>query len=151
MAVLLALLFGGATAVFQNPSGSWRLNWDLSEVRPYEETGYAAPPELLVPSEDIALSVTDTLVTFYEREGTTRRYLLSGEKERSVYRGFEVYARARWNGHTLWLEVSPQSDLVVAEQYTRTATQLLLSVTVFQSGRRAGPVIRYVYDSVFPH
>ena len=53
MVAILALLFGSVAAVFQNPSGSWRLNWDLSEVRPYEETGFAAPPELLLPIERI--------------------------------------------------------------------------------------------------
>ena len=149
MLALLALLFGGVTAVFLNPSGSWRLNRELSEDVPYEETGFAAPPELLVPSERITLSVTDTSATFYGAGGTKRKYLLSGEKEHSSFRGFEVYTRARWNGQTLRLEVSPEKGLVVVESYTvdRDSNRLLLSVMVLQKSRRTGPSIRYVYES----
>jgi hypothetical protein len=146
MAILFALLFGSINSAFRNPSGTWRLNWDLSEDVPYEETGYAAPPELLLPSTEIVLSVTETMATFYGRDGTKRRYLLSGEKEHRLFRGLEVYTRARWDGHTLRLEVSPVPGLVVVEQYHRNANRLLLSVTVLQAGSRAGPVARYVYD-----
>jgi hypothetical protein len=151
MAVLLALLFGGITTVFQNPSGSWRLNWDLSEEVPFEETGFAAPPELLLPIERIVLDMTDTAVTFHDGDGTKRRYLLSGEKEQSSFRGFDVRTRARWSGQTLRLEVSPQPGLVLVESYTvdRGANHLLLSATVLQAGRRTGPGIRYVYDRIF--
>ena len=75
---------------------------------------------------------------------------MSGERERGSFRGFEVYARARWNGHTLRIELSPQSGLVVAEHYDRRADQLLLSIAVAQAGHRTGPVIRYVTnESVF--
>jgi hypothetical protein len=151
MAILFALLFGSIDLAFQNPSGTWRINWDLSEDVPYEETGYAAPPELLLPKQEIVLSVTETMATFYDRDGTRRRYLLSGEQEHSLCRGFEVYTRARWNGHALQLEVSPKQGLVVMEHYKRNANRLLLSVTVVQAGRRTGPVIRYVYDGAFAH
>lgn len=34
---------------FSNPSGAWRLNTVLSEEPAYEEIGFAAPPELLLP------------------------------------------------------------------------------------------------------
>jgi hypothetical protein len=152
MAGVLALLFGGiSVVVFQNPSGSWRLNWDLSEDVPYEETGFAAPPELLLPLERLLLSVTETSVTFYDIDGTKRKYLLSGEKEQSSFRGFDVDTRARWNGRTLRLQVSPQPGLVVVENYSvdRNTSHLVLSITVLQAGRRTGPGIRYVYDSVF--
>ena len=151
MAVLFTLMFGGLTTVFQNPSGSWRLNWDLSEDVAYEETGFAAPPELLSPLERLVVSVTDTSVTFYDSDGTKRRYLLSGQKERSSFRGFDVHTRARWNGQTLRLEVNSEPGLFVVESYTldREGKHLVLSVTVLQGGRRAGPSIRYVYDNVF--
>jgi hypothetical protein len=149
MVGLLALLFGGITAEIQNPSGSWRLNWDLSEEVPYEETGFAAPPELLLPVETIVISVTETSATFYDSDGTRRSYALSGKEERSAVRGFDVRTRARWDGHTLRLELSPQAGLVVVENYSvdRDANQLLLSITVWRAGRRTGPGIRYVYDS----
>ena len=146
MAILVAVLFGSINSAFRNPSGTWHLNWKLSQDVPYEETGYAAPPELLLPSTEIVLSVTDTMATFYGRDGTRRRYLLSGEKEHGLLHGFEVYTRARWDGHTLRLEVSPAPGLVVVEHYHRNANRLLLSVTVLQAGSRAGPVGRYVYD-----
>lgn len=151
MTGLLALLFGGISVVFHNPSGSWRLNWDLSEDVPYEETGFAAPPELLVPLDRIVLSVTDTSVTFYDGDATKRRYRLSGEKEHSAFRGFEVETRASWNGHTLRLEVSPKPGLAVVENYSvdRNVNHLVLVVTVLQARRRTGPDIRYIYDSVF--
>jgi hypothetical protein len=151
MVAIFAMLFGSIAAVFQNPSGSWRLNWDLSEDVPYEETGFAAPPELLLPIESIVLAVTDTAATFYDSDGMKRRYLLSGDKEKSSVRGFDVYTRARWNGRTLRLEVSPEPGLVVVENYfvDRNPNRLLLSVTVLQAGRRSGPGITYVYDSVF--
>ncbi len=151
MAILFALLFSGITSAFQNPSGTWRINWDLSEDVPYEETGYAAPPELLLPSAEIVLSVTDTMATFYGRDGTRRRYLLSGENEHGVVRGFEVYTRARLDGLTLRLEMSPRPGLVVVEHYYRDTNRLLLSVAVLQDGSRAGPVGRYVYDGTTAH
>ena len=149
--LLLTLLLSGITTVFQNPSDSWRLNWDLSEEVPYEETGFSAPPELLSPSESVVLNVTETSVTFYDSDGTKRRYRLSGEREQSAFRGFDVRTRARWNGKTLRLEVSPQRNLVVIENYSvdRNTNRLLLSVSVLQAGRRTGPGIRYVYDGVF--
>lgn len=149
MASLLALLVVGITTAFHNPSGSWRLNRDLSEEVPYEETGFAAPPELLLPIERIVLSVTETSVMFYDSDGTKRRYMLSGEPQQSSFRGFDVRTSARWNGQTLRLEVSPESSLIVVENYSvdRDANQLLLSVTVLRAGRGTGPDIRYVYDS----
>jgi hypothetical protein len=149
MVAILALLFGSVAAVFQNPSGSWRLNRELTEEVPYEETGFAAPPELLLPLERIVLSLTDTSATFYDSDGAKRKYLLSGQREHGSFRGFDVYTRARWNGHTLTIELSPQPGLVLVEHYDRRADQLLLSIAVAQAGHRTGPVIRYVYDSVF--
>jgi hypothetical protein len=151
MALLFALLFGSINSAFQNPSGTWRLNWDLSEDVPYEETGYAAPPELLLPSAEIVLSVTDTAATFYGGDGTKRRYLLSGEKERGLFRGFDVDTRASWDGRALRLELSPRPGLVVVDHYYRNANRLLLSVTVLQDGSRAGPVGRYAYEGTSAH
>jgi hypothetical protein len=150
LAALLALLFGTVAAVFQNPSGSWRLNWDLSEDVPYEETGFSAPPELLMPIESIVLSVTETSVTFYDNDGTKRKYLLSEKRAPGSFRGFDVYTRARWNGRTVRLEVSPEPGLVVVETYAvdRNPNHLRLDVAVLQAGHRVGPGIRYVYDSV---
>jgi hypothetical protein len=147
---LLALLFGGVATVFPNPSGSWRLNCDLSEAAPYGEIGFPAPPELLLPLDNIVLSVTDTLATFYGDDGKKRKYVLSGAQEHSVFRGFEVYTRSRWDGLTLRLEVMPHASLVVTENYTRVprSNQLLLAVIVWREGRRVGPPTRYVYDSV---
>jgi hypothetical protein len=149
MATFLALLVAGITTAFHNPSGAWRLNWDSSEEVPYEETGFAAPPELLLPVERIVLTVTEASVTFYDSDGTRRRYTLSGKPQQSSFRGFDVRTSARWNGQTLRLEVSPESSLVVVENYgvDRDANQLLLSVTVLRAGRRTGPDVRYVYDS----
>jgi hypothetical protein len=151
MVTILALLFGSIAAVFQNPSGSWRLNWDLSEGAPYEDTGFPAPPELLLPIDRIVLAVTDSSATFHDSDGTKRKYLLSGEKEQGSFRGFDVYTRARWNGRTLRLEMSPEPGLVVVENYfiDRNPNHLVLAVTVLQAGRRTGPHIQYVYDSVF--
>jgi hypothetical protein len=149
---LLSLLLGGIAAVYQNPSGSWRLNRDLSEDVAYEETGFAAPPELLLPLEQIVLSLTDTSVTFYDEGSTKRRYPLSEERQKSSFRGFQVQARARWNGKTLRIALTPGQGLFVVEEYfvDRNPNHLILSVSVLRAGRRAGPGIRYVYDSVFP-
>jgi hypothetical protein len=146
MHILFGLVFGTINSAYQNPSGTWRLNWALSEDVRYQEIGYAAPPELLVPSEQLVLSVTDTFATFYESDGAKRRYRLSGKTERSRCRGFDMDTRARWEGHTLRLEMSPSPGLVLVAEYTRSADRLLLLVTVLRAGRRVDPVIRYAYD-----
>ncbi len=154
LVILMALLISGIELTsFRNPSGTWQLNWELSEEPAYEDTGFTAPPELLSPRDRLVLTLTATSVTIDDADGARRKYKLSGEKEDSDWRGFRVETRARWNGRTLRIELKPQRGLIVIENYAidLTTHQLILTVASVQHGSRSGTPVRYVYERVPAH
>ena len=134
---------------FRDPSGAWQLNRALSEEPAYEEVGFSAPPELLLPVDRLVLTLTAASVTFYDPDGARRRYALSGGTQHGDLRGFKVDTRARWDGHTLRIEVTPQRGLVMIESFTvdQNSRQLILSVVPIQGRFNSAP-IRYVYDTL---
>ena len=78
---------------FRDPSGAWQLNRALSEEPAYEEVGFSAPPELLLPVDSLVLRLTAASVTFYDPDGARRQYGLSGEKQRGDLRGLVAVGR----------------------------------------------------------
>jgi hypothetical protein len=149
LALLIAVLQVNVVSTL-DPSGAWELDRGESEW-PAEED-FPAGDGLLQPAEHLVIRLTQTTVTFYDRNGLRRLYRLSGATDQSERHGEPGDGRARWDGADLRIERRPAAGLKVVEIYDvdPQAHKLTLTIVAVRHGVSTGRRIRYVYDALLP-